>query len=362
MLVLEVGYVFYVIIFSILLVGVVLIVFFGTTRETKSNKLIINDPIINEPIINVNKREVTNFTSQLKSINIGIRPSFYRDEEVLAWNNDFIKVQLIENKVVVKINKYPSWITYSFYENSRKDGRIYEADLINSANEFYNQAHIINISDLNIMDSDTFMPIKFYYYYILKNLPQIEKPIWFKKLDIYLSYYDALNDLYNETTNNIKYIYDNDEINKIESEYNIACVKLINEYENIINEYDNQFAINDNSNISKFIPLKDIRNNLDSLHFKGCYIIRNVENNKIYVGQSKDIATRITQHFDTDCKPLNHIFFEDYYNSKLTNKTDLFEIRFEVCDSKDDLDKREKELINQFNSFNYGYNGTRGNN
>lgn len=112
----------------------------------------------------------------------------------------------------------------------------------------------------------------------------------------------------------------------------------------------------------KFKGLKDVRNNLDLLHFKGCYVIRNTENNKIYVGQSKDIANRISQHFDINCKPLNHIFFEDYYNSKLKNKEYLFEVRFEACATKDELDSKEKELIERYNSFNYEYNGTRDNN
>ena len=93
----------------------------------------------------------------------------------------------------------------------------------------------------------------------------------------------------------------------------------------------------------------------------GCYVIHNVENDKYYVGQSKDVIKRITkQHFD-GAKVKNIIFAEDYYKSNLENKDDLFEVKIIRCETKDELDRTEMELIEEYDSFNNGYNGTNGN-
>ena len=93
----------------------------------------------------------------------------------------------------------------------------------------------------------------------------------------------------------------------------------------------------------------------------GCYIIHNRENNKYYVGQSKDVLKRLKQHFKGTV-PNNIIFAEDYYASKYKERENLFEVKIIPCTTKDELDKTEKELIEQYNSWQYGYNGTSGNN
>lgn len=110
---------------------------------------------------------------------------------------------------------------------------------------------------------------------------------------------------------------------------------------------------------NEFIPLK----NFSGLTYKkiiGCYIIHNKENDKYYVGQSKDVYKRIKQHFN-GTEPKNIIFAEDYYLSKFEKKEDLFEIKILQCTTKDELDKTEKENIEFYNSFSCGYNGTNGN-
>ena len=93
----------------------------------------------------------------------------------------------------------------------------------------------------------------------------------------------------------------------------------------------------------------------------GCYIIKNVENEKCYVGQSKDVYKRIKQHFHGTV-PKNVIFAEDYYLSNIENKEKLFEIKIIPCETKDELDKLERELIIEYDALNNGYNGTSGNN
>lgn len=110
---------------------------------------------------------------------------------------------------------------------------------------------------------------------------------------------------------------------------------------------------------SDFKPLKNI-SSLEYTKIVGCYIIRNTENGKCYVGQSKDVIRRIKQHFKGTV-PNNPVFAEDYYTSKNPNKEDLFEIKVIELQTKDELDQTEKELIEEYDAYRTGYNGTQGN-
>lgn len=92
----------------------------------------------------------------------------------------------------------------------------------------------------------------------------------------------------------------------------------------------------------------------------GCYVIHNKENDKYYVGQSKDVMKRLRQHF-RGTVPNNVIFAEDYFSSDYENKEDLFEVKIIPCETKDELDRMERELIEKYDSRNYGYNRTIGN-
>lgn len=129
-----------------------------------------------------------------------------------------------------------------------------------------------------------------------------------------------------------------------------------------------------NKKIKEIIPLKDVSfsDNKDFFmlkdlkymryeKIKGCYVIHNRENNKCYVGQSKDVYNRLKQHFK-DTYPRNIIFFDDYYKSSLPDKTCLFDIKIIPCATKDELDITEKQLIEYYDSWKNGYNGTSGNN
>lgn len=109
-----------------------------------------------------------------------------------------------------------------------------------------------------------------------------------------------------------------------------------------------------------FMMLKKLTG-VDYKKIIGCYVIRNRENGKCYVGQSKDVLKRVCkQHFE-GTKVKNIIFAEDYYTSKLENKDNLFEVRIIELKTKDELDAKEKELIEEYDSFKSGYNGTSGN-
>lgn len=93
----------------------------------------------------------------------------------------------------------------------------------------------------------------------------------------------------------------------------------------------------------------------------GCYIIHNKEQNqKYYVGQSKDVMKRINLHFK-GLVPNNIIFAEDYYSTATDVRDNMFELKIIPCETKDELDKTEKELIEQYDAYNKGYNRTSGN-
>lgn len=110
---------------------------------------------------------------------------------------------------------------------------------------------------------------------------------------------------------------------------------------------------------SQFISLKD----LTAFKYEkliGCYVIKNKSNGKYYVGQSKDVLRRLKQHFKGTI-PQNPIFAEDYYTTDIAERENLFEVSIIPLETKDELDKTERELIEQFGANVTGYNSTRGN-
>ena len=92
----------------------------------------------------------------------------------------------------------------------------------------------------------------------------------------------------------------------------------------------------------------------------GIYKITNICTNECYIGQSVDISSRFKQHakcglgIDT---PENNKLYKAMQEYGLWNFSwDLIEI----CSSAE-LNEKEKFYIELFNSYNYGYNSTKGN-
>lgn len=137
-----------------------------------------------------------------------------------------------------------------------------------------------------------------------------------------------------------------EEINKVKADYAEKINQVLPLGDYIVNNTD-------------FTPLKSL-SGITYEKIKGVYVIRNRELDKIYVGQSKDVLKRLKDHF-TGTEPKNIIFAEDYYQSKIENRADLFEFKIEALETKDELDKREMELIAEYDAFNNGYNKTAGN-
>ncbi len=150
--------------------------------------------------------------------------------------------------------------------------------------------------------------------------------------------------------------------------------KLNNQYDNIIELYQNRIKkimrfyssrITKTANLpteisdcDDFMLLKDFEQ-LTPSKIMGCYILKNNENGKYYVGQSKDIFRRIKQHFK-NLVPQNMIFADDYFSSNYEKEL-LFSIKILPLNTKDELENTERYLIDKYNSNVYGYNKTKGN-
>lgn len=87
---------------------------------------------------------------------------------------------------------------------------------------------------------------------------------------------------------------------------------------------------------------------------KGVYIIRNKTKDKYYVGQAKSLGVRLNQHFSNG-EVRNVKFVRDW------DAGDYFCYKYFLCQTKDELDDLEKQKIEEFNSFDGGYNDTGGN-
>ena len=92
----------------------------------------------------------------------------------------------------------------------------------------------------------------------------------------------------------------------------------------------------------------------------GVYVIRNNKNERCYVGQSKDVIRRLKQHFRNN-QPVNPIFQHDYDMASSTERETLFSVKVIPLESKDELDRVEKDLISVYFAYATGYNSTKGN-
>lgn len=101
----------------------------------------------------------------------------------------------------------------------------------------------------------------------------------------------------------------------------------------------------------------------------GIYIIKNNINNKVYVGQSKDIQRRMLVHWwlgSTSGNNKANEYSSEYYNQIHTAMRDIGRDHFswevlEEC-SEDKLNERERYWISYYNSYKNGYNGSKGGN
>ncbi len=93
--------------------------------------------------------------------------------------------------------------------------------------------------------------------------------------------------------------------------------------------------------------------------FEGVYIVRNIDKNKCYVGQSINVIKRLRTHFNGRSAKGG----ADDLNNALINGDRLEIVFLELKGSSfRNLDDMESFFIHHFNSYYRGYNRTRGNN
>ena len=86
---------------------------------------------------------------------------------------------------------------------------------------------------------------------------------------------------------------------------------------------------------------------------RGIYKVTNKINGKVYIGQSVDIGRRWRQHMTAK---------DDIYFHKAIQKYGIENFEWEVIEKckKSELDERESYWIEYYDSFNKGYNCTKG--
>ena len=121
----------------------------------------------------------------------------------------------------------------------------------------------------------------------------------------------------------------------------------------LMKQYSNEL-VRENATVSPelFLRMKE-ENQLKA--FAGCYVIYNINKNKYYVGQSKNVIQRVANHLQGRG---NGDVYVDLRNG------DKFNIS--VLNIKDtnykSLNPMEKFLIAKYNAYTNGYNKTIGNN
>lgn len=89
---------------------------------------------------------------------------------------------------------------------------------------------------------------------------------------------------------------------------------------------------------------------------QGIYKIENTKTHKVYIGQSKDIYKRWSQHqYKLEHNKHHSPKLQNSYNR--TKDKSIFEYSIvEIVENKEDLDAREKYYIDKYNSLYDGYN------
>lgn len=93
----------------------------------------------------------------------------------------------------------------------------------------------------------------------------------------------------------------------------------------------------------------------DAPNIRGVYILLNTKEDKYYVGQSKNIRGRICKHYDKSS--------QSKFDRLFRSENDNFSMKSVPLDNSgfSDLDALETAFIAYFDSYNKGYNKTRGN-
>jgi len=93
----------------------------------------------------------------------------------------------------------------------------------------------------------------------------------------------------------------------------------------------------------------------------GIYLVRNLINKKVYIGQSINIKKRFLSHHLYDFKnESNSSYNSKFYQALRKHGLDNFELQIVVICPVSELNDREKYYIEYYDSFYNGYNSTIG--
>lgn len=109
-------------------------------------------------------------------------------------------------------------------------------------------------------------------------------------------------------------------------------------------------------------PTKDLLNRIiDSSSTVGIYKITNLNNQKVYIGQSVTLQERLKTHIRCGLGAASSTSNTKLYKAMKAEGVENFSFEIlEYC-NKDDLNEKEKYWIKCYQSYEYGYNSTIGN-
>ncbi|MGN0536985.1 MAG: GIY-YIG nuclease family protein [Acutalibacteraceae bacterium] len=316
--------------------------------------------------------------------------------ESLNIHSDYL-IREFSYQIILQINNkelFPSWFIldslkkeyeekvgninqcYDEYEKSKEEQIIKNNNIIKNNEDFIQQKENIllgykeeeiriskKISNIIIKNKSIFLSLitfGIYSYYISeKRKSKLNNSLLYyqtkiSEIEKEISEYKKCNEKLLLEIKNLNELITNDEKERLSLIYRQKIIlkqesDKVQSLQNTYNENNDSFTL-----LKAFVGLKYEK-------IIGCYIIHNREKDKYYVGQSKDVLKRLKQHF-RGTVPNNIIFAEDYYSSSYSNKEDLFEVKIIPCETKDELDRTEKYLIEKYDAWNSGYNRTSGNN
>lgn len=339
------------------------------------------------PIYSDIKQRTKKINKTIKLTNLTLESLNYNDDELISK----FAIEIIN--ALNDENLYPSWFIIWSLRNNCKE----KIELIQSENAAYRQSHLNEITKIQTYISKTSESIANQKKILAKLEKQCnklqnkiasinahDKPLLWILLSFGIyAYFNSKRRKYHIESKLLeqKEKFNNENAKKEKSEMilqqHVALVKHkqceINQKAKDTAQKIKNITTECEENVKKvqplpsivsaedesFIPLKTLIG-YDYSKIVGCYVIHNKENDKYYVGQSKDVMKRIKQHFKGTV-PANMIFAEDYYMSTFYDKDDLFEVKIIQCATKNELDDTERALIEKYDSFHSGYNGTGGN-
>ena len=332
--------------------------------------------------------------SRLSEIKKNVRLNNNDLESLIYDNDDLIKKFALE--IIYKLDDpelFPSWYLREYYKNElsaiidtiNNETLNITEDLKNRILKLENKIRVLNstkikterklkkadkkynrvnkkIEAINCSKKKLLLCIISFGIYLYIN-SDYRKAKLLSKLDYLKKSIESVSNSLNEINGSICEITDQISKNdkKIAQQLEVSA-KKISDFKTLYrNRIENiqPLEIDINHTSEDFIPIKSI-SSFKKEQIIGCYIIMNNENGKCYVGQSKDVLKRLRQHFK-GTEPINIIFANDYYSSSFVKKEDLFSVKIIPCQTKDELDRTERKLIEEYGARQTGYNSTVGN-